>query len=335
MYSHYSQSPYKIKGEIMTNEVNSDDQYIERSFHTGNYTIIPNEILQDSSMSSNATMILVYLLSCKSDWNIKPKNIWKSKNISRDHVYEAFNELIDLGYMQKTVTMKGNLKNVVRYKVSDYKKFTPSKNDNDDENLKKCFRRPEPRDTEPRDPGAQDAYKSNIYIKETCVKKDNVLTLPSSKERKNFKFYLSPEQLKMHDKLVKYQPEHGEPLESNTVCAWFLDKKYSVQQVEIAFKVYQQDARKGCLNGHHVKNMGGLMVSVINSKRMPENEDISFNKEFAEKLSKKYRFLEMTKKYVKVLIGMDSESIMFNLPRNAFTFQLENFVRRAEIYSFT
>jgi hypothetical protein len=164
--------------------------------------------------------------------------------------------------------------------------------------------------------------------------KDNVPTMPSSKERKNFKVYLTPEQRKLHDKLVKYQTKHGDQLRTEDVCAWFLDKKYSTQEVEKAFKVYQQRARKGSLNGREAENMGGLMVWAIKNKIEPENEDMSFNRDFAEKMCKKYSFLEMTKNYVKVQFGNVSENIMLNLPKNTFSSQLENFVNSAEFNSY-
>ena len=166
------------------------------------------------------------------------------------------------------------------------------------------------------------------------IKKDNVPTMPSSKERKNFKACLTPEQRKLHDKLIKYQPEHGDQLRSDDVCAWFLSKKHTIEEVEKAFKVYQQRARKGSLNGREAENMGGLMVWAIKNKIEPENEDMSFNRDFAEKMCKKYSFLEMTKNYVKVQFGNVSENIMLNLPKNTFSSQLENFVNSAEFNSY-
>ena len=85
-------------------------------------SIIPNEISQHPTMSADATMVLIYLLSCKPDWVIKPKCVWKAKNISRNHVYKAFDELIQLGYMEKVEIREGNLKRNVKYRVSYLKK---------------------------------------------------------------------------------------------------------------------------------------------------------------------------------------------------------------------
>lgn len=130
----------------MSKNDHDDECNIERCTANQNFSIIPNEILQHPTMSSDAQMVLTYLLSCKDDWVIKPKNVWKAKNISRDHVYKAFEELIDLGYMLRIVTQVGNLKNSVKYKVSYFKKF---------------LRRPESRDTEPRDTENQDGLIRN------------------------------------------------------------------------------------------------------------------------------------------------------------------------------
>ena len=141
--------------EIQTNH---DDCNIERCTANDNFSIIPNEILQHPTMSANATMVLIYLLSCKSDWVIKPKNVWKAKNMSRDQVYAAFDELIDLGYMDRQTTMLGNLKSSVKYKVSYLKKF---------------LRRSDIQDTESRDTENQDALIRNIPKKNHKEKRNN------------------------------------------------------------------------------------------------------------------------------------------------------------------
>ncbi len=138
------------------NQIN-DECNIERCTANSEFALIPNEISQHPTMSSDATTILIYLLSCKSDWVVKPKNVWNAKNISRKHVYKAFDELIELGYMNKEEIWIGNLKSTVKYKVSY---------------LKKYLRRTEIGDTEPR-------YTENRYglikniVKKNDLEKDN------------------------------------------------------------------------------------------------------------------------------------------------------------------
>lgn len=139
-----------------------DDCSIERCTADSDFSLIPNEISQHPTMSSDATTVLLYLLSCKRDWIIKPKNVWNAKNISRDHVYAAFNELIDLGYMKREEVRIGNLKRYVKYKVSY---------------LKKYLRRPESRDTEPRDTESQDGLIRTIR-KKNDQEKESVVTDP-------------------------------------------------------------------------------------------------------------------------------------------------------------
>lgn len=136
----------------MSDSENHDDECnIERCTANEKFSIIPNEILQHPTMTADAQTVLTYLLSCKSNWTIKPKNVWKAKNISRDHVYKAFEELIKLGYMCRITTKLDNLKSSVKYKVSYLKKF---------------LRHPESRDTEPRYPESQDSLISTIKDKE-------------------------------------------------------------------------------------------------------------------------------------------------------------------------
>lgn len=134
-----------------------DDCNIERCTATEQFAIIPNEILQHPTMSANATTVLVYLLSCKPEWVIKPKNVWKAKSLSRNHVYEAFNELIDLGYMERIEEKNGNLRGKTKYRVAYFKKF---------------LRRPESRDTDPRDTESRDALIKKKEKKNDSEKND-------------------------------------------------------------------------------------------------------------------------------------------------------------------
>ena len=108
---------------MINEDSNNDDCNIEICRAENNFSLIPNEIAQHPTMSPYATTVILYLLSCKSDWTIKPKNVWKAKGLSRDQVYRAFEELIELGYMEKKETMIGNLKSSIKYRVSYLKKF--------------------------------------------------------------------------------------------------------------------------------------------------------------------------------------------------------------------
>lgn len=102
------------------------DILIDRVRENDRYTIIANEILQDPDISPDAQFIATYLLSLPSDWNINMKHIWNSKNISRDRVWKAFNELQRLGYMSKKEVKSNGKFAGLRYQIAAFKKFLPS-----------------------------------------------------------------------------------------------------------------------------------------------------------------------------------------------------------------
>lgn len=163
-----------------------DDITIERRRPNETFTIIGNELLQDPDMSADAQMVATYLLSLPKDWVIRPRHIWKSKNIGRDRVYKAINELIELGYMEM-VEIKNpkhpNLKGKQKYILNGFKK---------------CFRRPEIQDPEIRDPEIQD-YTKDIY----STKKTDIESEPSASLRlAEFLF----ESIKSRDKKAKPPP---------------------------------------------------------------------------------------------------------------------------------
>jgi len=153
-----------MSNSTKSNHIN-DECNIERCTANDNFSIIPNEITQHPTMSADASMVLIYLLSCKPEWVIKPKNVWKSKNISRDHVYKAFDELIKLGYMERITLCIGNLKSSVTYRVSYLNKF---------------LRHPESRDTEFRDTESQDALIRTTHKKNDLKKNNNKPNLSDS-----------------------------------------------------------------------------------------------------------------------------------------------------------
>ncbi len=184
----------------------------------------------------------------------------------------------------------------------------------------------------------EEPLKKNLFEEE-----DNVSgTMPSSAKMKkpekpgnpkHFKLKLNPKQRALHDQLVAYQPQWGKPLKSEDVCAWFLAKKYSVEQVETARRVYLQDAREAALQGRQIDNMGGLMVSVIKTGRKLRSDDEAFNRVQAESASKLHSFVEVLKRYVKIAIGGSFEEIEFNLPKSEFERQLSSKISLAQTYA--
>jgi len=181
-------------------------------------------------------------------------------------------------------------------------------------------------------PGSGDEGKEEP-IKKNHINKDNVKTMPSFSKEKNFIHALDKEQKKLHDELVRYQPNHGSKLDSKDVCAWFLSRNYTTEQVRESFDVYKQDAAEAKKRGDSVKSMGGCMVNAIKSGRKKRSIDEGFNKEYAKNLEKTHKFITVMERYVKVVIGNVREEIELKLPKSQFVSQLDSIISLARIYA--
>ena len=85
----------------------------------GNFTILNNEILQDTNMTFFAKGLLCYLLSLPKDWEVNVAQVADKFGEKECRILRAFRELIDLGYcMRKAYHENGRLKGQ-RYYVSD------------------------------------------------------------------------------------------------------------------------------------------------------------------------------------------------------------------------
>lgn len=128
------------------------------------FTMLSRHLLQDPDISMDAQGVATFLLSLPkvkkngTPWEIYPKHVWKSKNIGRDRVYKAINELCCLGYMKKEVEKRGNLNGKTTYFISS---------------LKKYLRDPGSQDNEAQDSPGQDykkiEEKKDIHKKETTT----------------------------------------------------------------------------------------------------------------------------------------------------------------------
>jgi hypothetical protein len=137
------------------------------------YVMILNDLIRDQSISPNCRWLISYLLSHNDGWVINVKQIIKHLNghIGRNKVYEIFNEAIEAGYLKREVIKIGNLKQIVKYYVSERPKF------------KKCFRRPDFRDTEIRNPENRDD-KERTSIRKNIGKKEHKKEKIYQKEKK-------------------------------------------------------------------------------------------------------------------------------------------------------
>ena len=74
-------------------------QYIIKKAVTENFTIVPNDILQDERLSFKATGLLVYLLGLPDHWKIHAKELETRKKDGRESIASGMKELEDAEYL--------------------------------------------------------------------------------------------------------------------------------------------------------------------------------------------------------------------------------------------
>ena len=72
-----------------------------------NFTVLSNELIEDSRLSWDAMGVLIYLLSKPDYWEVSVTQLVKErrgakKALGRDAIYRILNELIELGYVQRS-----------------------------------------------------------------------------------------------------------------------------------------------------------------------------------------------------------------------------------------
>lgn len=136
------------------------------------YTMVHNELIRDASISPECRWLIIYLLSNKVNWTINIQQIvnhLKGKT-GRDKVYEIINEAIEAGYMKRDIVKKGNLKQQIKYFVSEKPKF------------KKILRHPEIQDPEIRDTENQDIKNKHTSKKDYPEEETYTPPIPPQKE---------------------------------------------------------------------------------------------------------------------------------------------------------
>lgn len=97
---------------------------IHRKSKPEKFTVIDNEIFNDSAMSLKATGMLCLLLSLPVDWEIYLHDLKNRKTDGRDSVATAIQELIRLGYVTRIDVRKSG-----QFKGYDYEVFESPKTD--------------------------------------------------------------------------------------------------------------------------------------------------------------------------------------------------------------
>ena len=100
-------------------KVMEQNHLIIRHNSGGNFTILNNDILQDTNMTFFSKGLLCYLLSLPKDWQVSVAQVADKFGEKESRILRAFRELIDLGYcMRKACHENGRLKGQ-RYYISD------------------------------------------------------------------------------------------------------------------------------------------------------------------------------------------------------------------------
>jgi len=75
------------------------EQFINKSTLKDNYSVIPNNMLNDEGLDSDCLAVMVYLLSKPSNWIVKPTNIQNRFSFGKDKAYRIINQLIKRKYI--------------------------------------------------------------------------------------------------------------------------------------------------------------------------------------------------------------------------------------------
>ena len=75
------------------------EQFINKSTLKDNYSVVPNNMLNDEGLDADCLAVMVYLLSKPSNWIVKPTNIQNRFNFGKDKAYRIINQLIKKKYI--------------------------------------------------------------------------------------------------------------------------------------------------------------------------------------------------------------------------------------------
>lgn len=309
------------------------------SLPTPNYTQIPNYIIDQwmAKLSHGEFKVIMLILRYTTGFHRREASIsynhFEEKcGVSRTWVVKVCKKLEGLGWIQ---VIHGDKKtsNIYRILLQPQEKDASQLSTPQEQKVVNSVHHPSELST----PGVVNSVHPINKVRERKEKKNNVGTLLSSTddEKKKpqpntFIHKLTADQRKLHDQLIKYKPDWGEPLKSNDVCAWFLAKRYSIQQVQDAFKVYRQDADEARLKGRSVHSMGGAMVAAVKAKRIPKNAAFEANKKLAQKACAGIEGFEIKDQYIRFHIGDDSDVISYSLPMHTFSSLVENKKREVQ-----
>lgn len=298
------------------------------------YLIINTTIAEDARISWKAKGLWFYAFSRRDDWTFYLSDLIKRSTDGEKSIYAGLKELEKSGYLVRNQKRKPDGK-MGPLEWTFHETFQiilphPQKGDavkGDAENL--------PLTNKNSNPNNKKNNKDSV-CDFALPKKNEKHEEPPPKYKNNdpdrFIKALNEDQKELHDYLVSFNPRCGEKLKSEDVCAWFLSRKFSADQVRMAFEVYRQDDAEALKRGRVVKSMGGVMVSAIKQERRPMMQDMEFNEYYAKNVAKRYGWMTVLKRYVKIDCGNLKEEVELNMPKGQFTSMIESMIIRAEVY---
>ena len=95
------------------------DVMIVRSSLKQNFSVLPNELLNDERLSADQLGLLAYLLSKPNDWQVRVKQLMNRFDIGRDKTRRILSTLEQYGYIQRDVVRYEGKFSETRYIVKD------------------------------------------------------------------------------------------------------------------------------------------------------------------------------------------------------------------------
>lgn len=97
----------------------SKDELIIRRHLTENFTVMPNDLLNDDRLRADGLALMCYLLSKPQDWIVRHKDIQNRMGWGRDKTRSVIAILVQVGYIQKETVREDGKFSQTRYIVKD------------------------------------------------------------------------------------------------------------------------------------------------------------------------------------------------------------------------
>lgn len=97
----------------------SKDELIIRRHLTENFTVMPNDLLNDELLKSDGLALMCYLLSKPQDWIVRHKDIQNRMGWGRDKTRNVIASLVKIGYIEKETIREEGKFSETRYIVKD------------------------------------------------------------------------------------------------------------------------------------------------------------------------------------------------------------------------